>query len=135
MRDLAQLFKALSDETRLQMLGLLLHAGELCVCDFVEVLGITQSKASRHLRYLVNAGLLDDRREAVWVYFRLTPSAEPAQAALLAQLPSLLDGQLDPKLAPRLAAWRKNKARGGPSCSTPTPRASNPTQVAAQRGR
>jgi ArsR family transcriptional regulator len=133
MRSLAQLFKALSDETRLQMLGLLLQAGELCVCDFVEVLEITQSKASRHLRYLVNAGLLLDRREAVWVYFRLAETPEPAQAVLLAQLPSLLAGALDPKLAPRLAAWRKNKARGGPSCSIPTPRP--PFQVANQRGR
>jgi DNA-binding transcriptional ArsR family regulator len=43
MRTLASVFKALSDETRLQMLGLLLREGELCVCDFVEVLSVTQS--------------------------------------------------------------------------------------------
>ena len=56
MRTLTSVFKALSDETRLQMLGLLLKEGELCVCDFVDVSKITQSKASRHLRHLVNAG-------------------------------------------------------------------------------
>lgn len=90
MRSLSNLFKALSDETRLQMLGLLLKEGELCVCDFVEVLEITQSKASRHLRHLVNAGLLDDRREAIWVYFRIADAPKPDQAAVLMMLPNIL---------------------------------------------
>lgn len=65
MRNLASVFRALADETRLQMLALIMKYEELCVCDFVNVLEITQSKASRHLRYLLNAGFLQDRREAV----------------------------------------------------------------------
>ncbi len=114
MRTLSQVFKALSDETRLQMLGLLIEQGELCVYDFVEVLGITQSKASRHLRYLVNAGLLDDRREAVWVYFRLAESPEPVQAAVLDLLPGLVAERMPGELFPRLEAWHKRTgcARG-----------------------
>lgn len=62
MRRTAELLKALGDETRLKMLWLMLNHRELCVCDFVEVLQITQSKASRHLRNLYHAGLVNDRR-------------------------------------------------------------------------
>jgi len=52
MKKEAQLFKSLADETRLKILWLLMAKEELCVCDIMGVLGITQSKASRHLRYL-----------------------------------------------------------------------------------
>jgi ArsR family transcriptional regulator, arsenate/arsenite/antimonite-responsive transcriptional repressor len=45
---------------------------ELCVCDIMGALGITQSKASRHLRYLFNAGLVTDRREGLWMYYRIS---------------------------------------------------------------
>ncbi len=112
MRPLINGLKALADETRLQMLGLLLEHGELCVCDFVEVLGITQSKASRHLRYLVNAGLLADRREAVWVYFRIAEAPGPEQARLLEALPSLLPDPFPAELSDRLAQWKARKERG-----------------------
>jgi len=71
VRETAILFKALGDETRLRMIWLLLNHRELCVCDFMAVLGITQSKASRHLRNLFHAGLVDDRREGLWVYYSL----------------------------------------------------------------
>ena len=86
MRDLADTFKALSDETRLQMMALLLENDELCVCDFVGALGLTQSKASRHLRYLYNAGLVRDRREGVWMHYRLSPDLSPEQTALVEAL-------------------------------------------------
>lgn len=129
MQSLAPLFKALSDETRLQMLGLLNEAGELCVCDFVEVLGITQSKASRHLRHLVNAGLLDDRREAIWVYFRLAERPGRTQATLLALLPSLLEGRTPRALLTRLSRWRSRKDYGSPSCSPSKPQTPTPSRT------
>jgi len=116
MRTLTNVFKALSDETRLQMLGLLLKEGELCVCDFVDVLDISQSKASRHLRHLVNAGLLDDRREGTWVYFRIAEKPEPAQARVCEMLPAVLDNRIPPELFARLADWRQSKERGESSC-------------------
>ena len=116
MRTLTNVFKALSDETRLQMLGLLLKEGELCVCDFVDVLEISQSKASRHLRHLVNAGLLDDRRDGTWVYFRIAEKPEPAQAHVIGLLPAVLDNRIPPELFLRLADWRKSKDRAGGSC-------------------
>ncbi len=73
MKETAAFFKVLADEARLKMLWLLFNHRELCVCDFIEVLAITQSKASRHLRILYRAGLVTDRREGLWVYYALGP--------------------------------------------------------------
>lgn len=117
MRTLISVFKSLSDETRLQMLGLLLKEGELCVCDFVDVLEITQSKASRHLRHLVNAGLLDDRRDGIWVYFRIAEKPESDQMRVIEMLPDVLDNRIPLELFTRLADWRKSKNRAESSCS------------------
>ncbi len=64
--------KSLADETRLKILWLLLQKEELCVCDIMGVLSITQSKASRHLRYLYHLGWVTDRREGVWMNYRLS---------------------------------------------------------------
>ena len=76
MLEAVQLFKALGDETRLRILHLLCRR-ELCVCQVVDVLGIGQSKASRHLASLRHAGLVADRREGLWMYYSLTqPSGE-----------------------------------------------------------
>lgn len=72
MKKQAQFFKGLADETRLKILWLLLQKEELCVCDIMEVLKITQSKASRHLRYLYNLGLVSDRRDGVWMNYRIS---------------------------------------------------------------
>jgi len=70
MRKLLDALKALSDETRLRMLNLL-YEKELCVCDIMEALQISQAKASRHLIYLKNADLVNDRKHAQWVYYSL----------------------------------------------------------------
>lgn len=79
MDQLASLFKALSEPARLRILALLLHHGELCVCDVEAALGATQSKTSRHLRYLASAGLVQDRRDGVRVLYRITE--DPAEDA------------------------------------------------------
>jgi ArsR family transcriptional regulator len=70
------LFKALADATRLRILGLLL-AGEVCVCDIHESLKIPQSKASRHLAYLRRSGLVQTRREGLWIHYRLGTVDDP----------------------------------------------------------
>jgi ArsR family transcriptional regulator len=75
------LFKALADVTRLRILGLLL-AGEVCVCDIHESLKIPQSRASRHLAYLRRAGLVDTRREGLWIHYRLGTFADPVMEAI-----------------------------------------------------
>ena len=74
---LPQLLKALSDPTRLRIVGFLAQR-ELCVCDLEELLGISQSMTSHHLGVLRRAGLLLQRREerdTRWVYYRLNPQA------------------------------------------------------------
>ena len=71
------MFQALGDATRLRILGLLL-SGEVCVCHIHESLRIPQPKASRHLAYLRRAGLVDTRRDGLWVYYRLTVASDPA---------------------------------------------------------
>ena len=71
MEKLLDALKALSDETRLRILNLL-YEKELCVCDIMETLQISQTKASRHLIYLKNAGLVKDRKYAQWVYYSMS---------------------------------------------------------------
>lgn len=70
MFPISEQLKALSDETRLRIINIL-YERELCVCDILKVLNITQTKASRHLSYLKNNGLVKDRKEAQWSHYRL----------------------------------------------------------------
>jgi ArsR family transcriptional regulator len=116
MKELARVFKALADETRLAMLALILRHGELCVCDLEKVLDITQSKASRHLRYLLNAGLLADRREGVWVYYRLAEPFAKKRPDLLAALDGSLDSAERRRLDGLLRDWRERKECQTESC-------------------
>lgn len=68
--DITEQMKALSDETRLRILNIVMEK-ELCVCDITESLAITQTKASRHLGVLRSAGLVTDRKSAQWVYYSI----------------------------------------------------------------
>ena len=79
--QMENLFKALADATRLRILGLLL-SGEVCVCDIHESLKIPQPKASRHLAYLRRAGLVDTRRDGLWIHYRLGRFTDPVLAAI-----------------------------------------------------
>ena len=69
-------------ETRLRIVNLLAHRGELCVCDVESILEVSQSKASRHLTYLKNAGVVTDRRDGAWVYYRLLRDTPVLKAAV-----------------------------------------------------
>ena len=93
MEELAKTFKALSEEIRLKILWLILAEGELCVCEIERILEISQSKASRHLRYMQNAGLLKDRRAGISVYYRISETLSPEQKALLKTLKKLLESE------------------------------------------
>lgn len=68
------LFHALSDATRLSILGML-RGGERCVCELQDELEAAQSRLSFHLRVLKEAGLVADRREGRWAYYRIVPEA------------------------------------------------------------
>lgn len=70
---LINVFKALSDETRLRIIKLL-EQGELCVCDIAAVLQTSQPKISFHLSTLREAGFIRDRREGKWIHYRLSES-------------------------------------------------------------
>lgn len=72
-----QLFKILSDRTRLDIILLLKASGELCVCDIYTALNLSQPKTSRHLAMLRESGLLLDSRHGKWVHYRLSPALLP----------------------------------------------------------
>ena len=73
MHNITQIFKALSDETRLQILSLM-KVGEICVCDIVATLNMTQPNISFHLNMLKEAGLIKDRKDGRWVHYSLNDS-------------------------------------------------------------
>ena len=70
----AQLFHALSDETRLEIIEKL-RGGEQCVCDLQNDLDAAQSRLSFHLRVLKEAGVVSDRKEGRWSYYSIVPDA------------------------------------------------------------
>jgi len=70
MKELIKMFKALSDETRLRILNILM-VRECCVCEVMQVLNISQSRASRHLNELYDAGFLKFRREKLWAMYSI----------------------------------------------------------------
>ena len=69
----ATVFKSLADETRARMTLLIAREGELCVCELTTALEESQPKFSRHLALLRSSGVLEDRRQGQWVYYRLHP--------------------------------------------------------------
>ena len=75
-------FKALADPTRLRILGLLVN-GEVCVCDIHECLGIPQPRASRHLSYLRRTGLVQARKDGLWVHYQLAPLGDTVMKVLM----------------------------------------------------
>ena len=77
-----QLFQGLADRTRLRLLNLMADQ-EVCVCYFVEILGLSQPVISRHLAYLRRCGLVSARREGKWMHYRSSPQANPFAAQLL----------------------------------------------------
>ena len=77
-----RMFRAFSDCTRLRIL-FLLQGGECCVGNIVDILGIEQPSASRHLAYLRQARLVSVRKAGLWSYYSLAPAEEPFHVKLL----------------------------------------------------
>ncbi|HCL58450.1 MAG TPA: transcriptional regulator [Acinetobacter sp.] len=71
--DQADFFKCLSDPTRLDILKIILKRQNVCVCEIIEILQLSQPKISRHLALLRNLSILLDERKGQWVYYRLNP--------------------------------------------------------------
>jgi ArsR family transcriptional regulator, arsenate/arsenite/antimonite-responsive transcriptional repressor len=72
--DPLQLYKSLADETRLRCLLLIAQEVELCVCELTIALDEIQPKISRHLAQLRKSGILSDRRQGQWIFYRLNPA-------------------------------------------------------------
>ncbi|NWF77665.1 MAG: winged helix-turn-helix transcriptional regulator [Chloroflexi bacterium] len=94
MRDFVNLFKALSDETRIRILKVLLER-ECCVCEVMQALNISQSRASRNLGILENAGFVKSRRDGLWIIYSIDEQKMNSYAALLVELlrDSLVDNE------------------------------------------
>ena len=84
--ELETLFKALADRHRVKILNLLAQAGDeaICVCDFVEPLGLKQPTVSYHLKLLADSGLLEREKRGSFAYFRLAPGALDSLSDLIA---------------------------------------------------
>ena len=82
LEQTARVFHALSDPTRLRLVALL-RGGERCVCDLTEALEAGQSRLSFHLKALKDAGVVLDRREGRWVYYRLNQERVEELAGVL----------------------------------------------------
>jgi len=89
-----ELFKALADETRLLSALLILQEGELCVCELMAALNTSQPKVSRHLAQLRKLGILADRRQGQWVFYRIDPECESWVSLMLRQAAKVAEMQL-----------------------------------------
>jgi ArsR family transcriptional regulator len=85
MRDFAKLFKALSDETRIRILKVLLER-ECCVCEVMQALDISQSRASRNLGILEDAGFIKSKRDGLWIVYSIDEQKMNSYAASLIKL-------------------------------------------------
>jgi ArsR family transcriptional regulator len=85
MQELIKATKALSDETRLRILNILLER-ECCVCEVMQALDISQSRASRNLGILEEAGFLTARRDGLWIVYSIDWQTTNGHAASLARL-------------------------------------------------
>jgi ArsR family transcriptional regulator len=87
--DMDKLLRALADRTRLRLLNLMGN-DEVCVCFFVEILGESQPKISRHLAYLRRAGIVGARRDGKWMHYRIVDPPNPHASRILSEVRSCL---------------------------------------------
>ena len=116
MRSLVEAAKALSDETRLRILNLLL-VRECCVCEVMQVLDISQTRASRNLNVLYDAGFLKLRREGLWAYYSIDKTDLEDYLSLL--LDAVQRGLAGNKVANLDREHLKVAQRLGPQCCNP----------------
>src|SRR5271169_6673915 len=107
--SLDSLFRALADPTRLRLLNLIGNR-EICVCYFVEILGMSQPKISRHLAYLRKAGIVASRRDGKWMHYRLSMPPDEIAAGVLRDTLRYLNTKLE---------MQRDLARLGSACCAP----------------
>jgi ArsR family transcriptional regulator len=107
--DLTLLFAALADRTRLRLLNLM-NGKEVCVCYFVEILGQSQPKISRHLAYLRRAGIVTARREGKWMHYKIVEPTNAGASRILRQTLAAIGQE---------KAMKADLARRGKACCAP----------------
>ena len=85
IEQMAQQLKAVSDPNRLKLLACL-KRGEVCVCDFVDILQISQPAVSQQVKKLKDAGIILERKKGTWKHFRLNENQQPYIQAIIDQL-------------------------------------------------
>ena len=113
MQDLIKAMKALSDETRLRILNILLEK-ECCVCEVMQALDISQSRASRNLGILQNAGFLKTRRDGLWIVYSVDWQTANRYAISLTNL--LKDSPISSEILSQDKERLKKATRIGPGC-------------------
>ena len=109
-------FKTLADPTRLRLLMLLVAEGELCVCELTHALREIQPKISRHLGLLREAGLVLDRRQGQWIFYRINPGL-PAWMLQVLEHAAVANRKLEP-FATDLRKLRTMPSRPEKACCT-----------------
>ena len=113
MLDLIKAMRALSDETRLRILKVLLER-ECCVCEVMQALDISQTRASRNLGILQDAGFLKTRRDGLWIVYSIDWQATNRHATALAKL--LKESSISSELLEKDKGGLKQVKRIGPGC-------------------
>ncbi len=113
MQDLIKALKALSDETRLRILKILL-VRECCVCEIMQALDISQSRTSRNLRILQNAGFVERQRNGAWIFYSVNRQTVNRHATSLTEL--LRNSPLSDKVLAQDKEKLKHPVPIGPGC-------------------
>ncbi len=114
MQNVIKAFKALSDETRLRILNLLLER-ECCVCEVMQALAISQTRASRNLSSLYNAGFLKLRKDGLWSLYSI--NQEDMDECLSDLVRAVQKGLEGNKAAAQDRGRLKKSVRVGPGCA------------------
>lgn len=104
-----EIFQMLADQTRLRALALMQAQGELCVCELVAALDLSQPKISRHLAALRDAGLLTSRRDAQWVFYHINTALPDWQQQVIGAALTGLKGEPLPEQDARRLTDMKNR--------------------------
>ena len=116
MQDLIKAIKALSDETRLRIIKILLER-ECCVCEVMQALDISQTRASRNLGILQDADFLKTRRDGLWIVYSIDWETANQYASSLARL--LKESRISSDLLAKDRERLKHAKRVGPGCARP----------------
>jgi ArsR family transcriptional regulator len=109
-------FAALANDTRLRCLLLLVKYEELCVCELTHAIGATQPHVSRHLAQLRELGLVSDRREGLWIYYRIHPQLPEWVLAVLRETAKAVQHE-NPFVTDEQALSAMPNRPGAPRCA------------------